>query len=334
MSDPNDPTQVYTIGIQGPQGPAGTPASTAIGVVSPSWSDANSLVLGDLASPDWTRVTPSASFGVQSNGGTDANGLGKAWLLNPTATATAYGYLSLYALAPPGATSLTYSQPLNLAIGQSMALEVWTLAAALVGRTIAVGNGQWTTYQFSWNVTAGTTYEVRLVCNETAITTAQATGLAMPASVTAAGATGFFASPYTRIHCPANVFLDNAQPFSDATAFGYRHSGYARLVFAYTGSSFAVEFSSTLWTTYPGVAQLIVKVAQGSAGKPTLFTTLPAGVSGALVYATVSGLPSASTNTVEVVEGSTYLPESAMLGTFVRSLYVSGGTYAELKRKY
>lgn len=293
-------------------------ANASAGVTTSSWSDVNSLVLGDLSSPDWTRVTPSASYGVQTNAGVGPTGIANAYQLNPQASAPATGYLSLYVVAPPGATSLTFSVPMNIALGVTAAIEAWNTGPALVARTLAVGTGQWTTYSVSWSVSAGTTYEVRLVMNEAGVTTAQATALAEPPSVTALGATGLFAQPFVRIHCPNVIMLDNAQPATDAGPLGYRTSAYARLSLSTNVQSFVVEMFSTL-PSFPGMAQLLVKL--GAPGKPRFFQAIPATVFNALQYQSVSGLPAGSKG-IDLVAGATFSPESAMLGTWIRSLFV------------
>jgi lysophospholipase L1-like esterase len=167
-------------------------------------ADTNSLVSSDLANEQWSmRLFPTyyATADVASVGD-GADGITPTYYVNRGQTAMPYGVLGHQLLAPPGATSITFSfeakRPTGVGTNQAATLSIVNADHSVaIATTNATITSTWQTFSVQANVTAGLEYEASITCND-AGGTQQSRFLVRNAKVTQVGGTGVFASSFVR----------------------------------------------------------------------------------------------------------------------------------------
>jgi hypothetical protein len=283
-------------------------------------ADVNSAVLGDIGfARDWFQLPGSLGVKLRPNESANLGGTFQdAHLLNPYSDAPALSYAGMQVVAPPGATSLTFSVPMSGS--GTMQLLVMNAAGSsqLAASATITLTGSLTTYSVTYNgVAAGTNYQLWIPVNYTGVTSGNLPITVGRVSLTWGGATGLLAFPYMHLHVPNWAFVDNGQSATDVGPLGYRTSAFARLVIDTTAPSLLLDFFSTMYGQDQGSSLLGVKV--GSPGRTRWYTSIAATAQATLLTATLA-LPSGFKR-VEIHNGPTYAPENGMFVTSVRSIY-------------
>jgi hypothetical protein len=283
--------------------------------------DPNSLIIGDLSSLDWQRVAPLSAPTVRSNDTAIFAPYLDGANVNPYADAPTGAFLGALVVAPPGATSMTFSIPVVAGTGGTVVLAAYdTTGTALQAKSVVTPTSAVAVASVTWPVVPGTEYQVQLLVNSPSLgTTIQANVFTGRASVTSFGSTGVWGSAFSRFHITPQSMQDNTQGY-DATSRYYRTSAFARAVLDTTASQLGIEYTSTTFSLYPTLSDIFIQVN----GRP--YANVNPTVGGALQLATVS--LSGALSRVELVNGLTYMPESAMLGNFIRAIYVPATAYA------
>ena len=299
---------------------------------TPLGGDVNSYAVGNLADEQWEQTFPlSSGYMVRSVDQGDNAPWADSQQANPYANAAAFSYRAFRSAAPPGATAATACATWKLPTGIASAVPSLILASSTTPTIIAsltpALTSNYVTNCVTGAVSAGTEYLALVAMNNAdagagadAGTSVQAQAEVSRVTLTYAGAAGpVLNGPFVRVPALPQTMADNGQGF-DLTERGYRHSSGSRFVIRTGAPQLVIEQWCNNTGSSVGTTPLntVIKV------NGRIFTSLaPPNNAGTLYYQTidVSSLP-LGPNTIEIIEPATYQPGSAMLGTFLRAVYV------------